>query len=670
MRCLSCHEPLDPSGVRFCSRCGASVSHVPDPLIGQLIGGRYRVTHLLAEGGMGRVYASEQTMGTSVRKVAIKVLLAEYSGRDQDVQRLARECSTVAELEHPNTIKFYDYGETRDGDLFIAMEFLSGEALSQIVKAGPLTPERVDLIMGQICGSLQEAHSRGIVHRDLKPDNIILTSPGGAPDFVKVLDFGIAKRVGGKDPKLTPLGVVLGSPPYMSPEQFTMQDVDHRSDIYSLAIVAYQLLTAKLPFNAADPIEWAALHMGATPTPIDSHGVPIPPQMRLAIERALAKEPRDRQASMRDFYAQFTIGVGTLEPGRLSSMLPLGASQIPFPPPPKVPMLDEGSYVPRPSELASSRSSRARKIPSSVPTKPQPDGLLVSAVAPASQGPEDASPESELPTRVREEPTVDGPPIFSESIGTSARASSVAPSRGDASQIPSDAPSIEVAEVAPATDADAPATIREAAPDVLAYDVSIADMPAPSAETSAIRSNKGTIVMAASEPPPRRALTMPDLIPPTIRDPALLAATIRRASRRTLLWVALGLVVLGAIASALGWFFFVRTPPKSKSKVKASSSAQVADGASSGAAPSPQQGTATQRAPQPSPSIAPAPASAPHPQPSEDPAKEPEKLSPCQTAIFSAVSGKCDVAHRAYARCAEDSPYRASATRAIQGLCP
>ncbi len=334
MRCTTCLEPVDPAVAKFCAKCGASLDTPVDPLVGQVIGGRYRVLHLLAEGGMGRVYAAEQTMGSSVRKVAIKVLLAEYSGRDQDVQRLARECSTVAELEHPNTIKFYDYGETREGDLFIAMEFLSGEPLAQIVKHGPLTPERVDLIVGQICGSLHEAHSRGIVHRDLKPDNIIVTSPGGAPDFVKVLDFGIAKRVGGRDPKLTPLGVVLGSPPYMSPEQFTMQDVDPRSDIYSLGVVAYQLLTAKLPFNASEPIEWAALHMGALPTPIDSHGVPIPPTMREAIHRALAKEPKDRPPSMRDFYAEFTIGLGTLEPGRLSSMLPAAASSLPFPPPP------------------------------------------------------------------------------------------------------------------------------------------------------------------------------------------------------------------------------------------------------------------------------------------------------------------------------------------------
>ena len=143
--------------------------------------------------------------------------------RDDIVARFMRECSTVSELEHPNTIKFYDFGETDEGDLYIAMEFVRGRSLArELAELGMLSPERVDLIIGQICGSLQEAHDKGIIHRDLKPDNILLTGAAGQGDFVKVLDFGIAKRIDGRDPKLTPLGVVLGSPPYMSPEQFTV----------------------------------------------------------------------------------------------------------------------------------------------------------------------------------------------------------------------------------------------------------------------------------------------------------------------------------------------------------------------------------------------------------------------------------------------------------------
>src|SRR5262249_25099561 len=153
--------------------------------------------------------------GTTMRKVAVKTLLSESANSEPHVARFLRECSMVTELEHPNTIKFYDYGQTDDGNLYIAMEFVSGQALASVVRAeGHLPPDRVDVIAAQICGSLQEAHDKGIVHRDLKPDNVLLTSLAGEADFVKVLDFGIAKRLEG-DPKLTPFGLVLGSPAYM-----------------------------------------------------------------------------------------------------------------------------------------------------------------------------------------------------------------------------------------------------------------------------------------------------------------------------------------------------------------------------------------------------------------------------------------------------------------------
>ena len=129
-----------------------------------MVGGRYKVVSLIAEGGMGRVYLAEQDMGGASRRVAIKVLLSQYSVRKADVARFMRECSTVSQLEHPNTIKFYDYGETDEGDLYIAMEFVRGRSLArELAEHGILSPERVDLIIGQICGSLQEAHDKGII---------------------------------------------------------------------------------------------------------------------------------------------------------------------------------------------------------------------------------------------------------------------------------------------------------------------------------------------------------------------------------------------------------------------------------------------------------------------------------------------------------------------------
>ena len=211
------------------SACGtvaqASDTEAGDPMIGQTLGGKYKVMRLLGEGGMGAVYEGEQKLGTTTRKVAVKTLHPHLS-RDAKIKaRFEREVGTIAELEHPNTIQVYDFGTTEDGILYIVMEFLQGKSLAEYLeKDGAMTPDRVANIMKQVCGSLEEAHGRGIVHRDLKPDNVVLVERAGKKDFVKVLDFGIAKRSKEEDKneqKLTQQGMVLGTPPYMSPEQFT-----------------------------------------------------------------------------------------------------------------------------------------------------------------------------------------------------------------------------------------------------------------------------------------------------------------------------------------------------------------------------------------------------------------------------------------------------------------
>ena len=317
MKCEACgHENMD--GARFCAKCGALMpveAEGPDPLVGQLVGGRYRVTGVLGEGGMGKVYVGEQQMGSTVRKVAIKTLHSHLSKDPSVLQRFHRECGTVAQLEHPNTIKFFDFGARQDGTLYIAMEFVAGKPLSDVLKIdGALKPERVVTIMRQVCGALDEAHLQGIVHRDLKPDNIILATRAGEHDFVKVLDFGIAaRRESGdaqKEQKLTQQGMVLGTPPYMSPEQFTGKELDARSDIYSLGVMAYEMLSGKLPFEADTPWQWATQHMTAQPTPFEvaAPSLNIPNGMRQAILKALSKNREERQASARDFFAELSGG--------------------------------------------------------------------------------------------------------------------------------------------------------------------------------------------------------------------------------------------------------------------------------------------------------------------------------------------------------------------------
>lgn len=320
MNCEACgHANVD--GARFCASCGGLLpiedQENENALVGQIIGGRYRVTGVLGEGGMGIVYIGEQQMGSTVRKVAIKTLHQHLSKDPSVLARFHRECGTVAQLEHPNTIKFFDFGSTADGTLYIAMEFVKGEPLNDVIeKRGPITPERTLKILKQVCGALEEAHEQGIIHRDLKPENIILTERAGVSDFAKVLDFGIAARSESadaqKEAKLTQQGMVLGTPPYMSPEQFTGKALDRRSDIYSLGVMAYEMLTGKLPFEADTPWQWATQHMTAQPLPFEvtAPATSIPDPIRRAILRALSKDREERHPTAREFYADISSGGG------------------------------------------------------------------------------------------------------------------------------------------------------------------------------------------------------------------------------------------------------------------------------------------------------------------------------------------------------------------------
>lgn len=287
-----------------------------DPLVGQVVAGKYRIVRLLGEGGMGCVYMAEQQLGTSTRKVALKTLHKHLSHDPHIKARFDREAGTVAALEHPNTIQVYDFGAMEDGTLYLVMEFVQGKSVADILeKEGPMPPARVENIMRQVCGSLEEAHGHGIVHRDLKPDNVVLCERAGQKDWVEVLDFGIAKRSSEHDPneaKLTQQGMVLGTPPYMSPEQFTGQPIDSRSDIYALGVMAYEMLTGRLPWQANTAWEWASKHMTEPPTPLDSQplGAHVPPAMRAAIQRALAKNKDERFASVKQFFEAFSGAAG------------------------------------------------------------------------------------------------------------------------------------------------------------------------------------------------------------------------------------------------------------------------------------------------------------------------------------------------------------------------
>lgn len=279
-----------------------------DPYIGREILGQFRILERVGSGGMGAVYKAEQP--SMDRLVAVKILHPKLAARKDLVSRFRREARAMSHLTHPNTVRVFLYGQLDDGSLYIVMEFLAGKNLAQYVRAdGPLSFERALPVMIQACGALEEAHRQGIVHRDLKPENIFLCTQGGITDYAKVLDFGLAKvteremRPGSLI--LTQEGMVFGTPEFMSPEQAQGKTLDPRSDIYSLGVILYELLTGKLPFSARVPMEYISLHVNAVPIPLGDRAPSrkFPAGLQEVMDRALAKNPDDRYQTAAEFAA-------------------------------------------------------------------------------------------------------------------------------------------------------------------------------------------------------------------------------------------------------------------------------------------------------------------------------------------------------------------------------
>src|SRR6266478_5824929 len=278
-----------------------------DLLIGRTINDRYRVVEVIGHGGMGRVYKALQS--PLDRLVALKILGAGHERDPNFYKRFFLEASVTAKLTHPNTITLYDYGRTDDGIFFIAMEFLNGRTLSQAMQAdGPLAQERAIHIAQQICRSLREAHSLGIVHRDLKPANVMLLLERDDHDFVKVLDFGLVKFFSGEAPEadITNAGTFMGSPHYIAPEQARSQGPDQRRDIYSLGVLLYHMLTGRVPFTAAAPVDIILKHLHEAPVAprLLRPDLTIAPGLEDLVLRCIAKSRDERLQSMDEVLAQ------------------------------------------------------------------------------------------------------------------------------------------------------------------------------------------------------------------------------------------------------------------------------------------------------------------------------------------------------------------------------
>ncbi|NOZ87545.1 MAG: serine/threonine protein kinase [Deltaproteobacteria bacterium] len=275
-----------------------------DSYIGKLLDGKYRLQSLLGEGGMGKVYLAEHIL--LGRRVAVKMLRREYSTNKAAVQRFFQEARAVNRIAHPHIIEVTDFVQDKENDNYYIMEFLDGQSLDRLLmRQKKLSADKLISIALQVCSALASAHRAGIVHRDLKPENIFIVKRDEIDDYVKLLDFGVAKLLDrqGESIQTTRAGAILGTPEYMSPEQAASKPVDQRTDIYALGIIMYEMATGKPPFKSKGIAELLVMHLSVPPAPpseIEDPGYPVDPGLEQVIMKCLEKEPQNRFQSMEE----------------------------------------------------------------------------------------------------------------------------------------------------------------------------------------------------------------------------------------------------------------------------------------------------------------------------------------------------------------------------------
>ncbi|MEO6600261.1 MAG: serine/threonine-protein kinase [Polyangiaceae bacterium] len=272
-----------------------------DPRVGTLLADRYRIDALVGEGGMGKVYSAEHVLMR--KRLAVKVLRRELTSVPEVVARFEREAMAAGNIEHPNVAAATDFGKLADGAVFLVLEFVSGHSLREEIARGAFPADRALHVTRQIASALSAAHAQGIVHRDLKPENVMLVEKGGDPDFVKVLDFGIAKvplgdGAGGLNAgnPITKAGMVFGTPEYMSPEQALGQNVDGRADLYALGVMFFEMLSGERPFSSQSSVGILGQQL-SKPAPTfaeRSPGLVVPPTVEQIARKLLARDASER----------------------------------------------------------------------------------------------------------------------------------------------------------------------------------------------------------------------------------------------------------------------------------------------------------------------------------------------------------------------------------------
>ncbi|HEX5731959.1 MAG TPA: SUMF1/EgtB/PvdO family nonheme iron enzyme [Blastocatellia bacterium] len=336
MICPNC-ETQNKEGIKFCTTCGtelpktaplssASPQSAGDSktkmlesttaqrakesdLVGQTLDRKYKIIAKIGAGGMGSVYKAKRIHIGDL--VAIKVLHSDLVGDQMAIERFRREARAAARLKHPNAVGIHDFAVSSGGLVYIVMELVDGKSLAALIKnQDPLDPSFVAEILNKVCSALDEAHRQNIVHRDLKPDNILVTRARSGVD-VKVLDFGIAKLrdLSPGSNTLTGKGTIVGTPLYMSPEQCMGEEIDRRSDIYSLGVVLYEMLTGVAPFDSPTPTATIVQHVTVAPRPLRQINRELSPGIEKAVMRALEKRREDRPQTAGELADEFTAGM-------------------------------------------------------------------------------------------------------------------------------------------------------------------------------------------------------------------------------------------------------------------------------------------------------------------------------------------------------------------------
>ena len=300
---------------RFCSVDGATLvlEQPADDLVGTIVADRYHIIERIGVGGMGQVFLAEHVR--MKRKSALKVMREALTSDPVAVSRFHREAENASQINHPNVAAVYDFGETTAGLVYIAMEYVPGEPMSDVLEEeGSLNPARVADIIAQAADALSAAHGLGILHRDLKPDNIMLTSTRWGTDLVKLVDFGISRAMASATQQFTSTGIIVGTPDYMSPEQFTGDNLDTRSDQYALALIAYYSLTGTFPFPSGSSKEALLTRLTTPPRKLAEArpDVEWPASLQATLDRALALNASERYDEVHEFGREFDAAIADM----------------------------------------------------------------------------------------------------------------------------------------------------------------------------------------------------------------------------------------------------------------------------------------------------------------------------------------------------------------------